>query len=92
MDYLKLVAVLLKDEPPHSTPFREGMAAVLRNRIDQAPVKSPSQPGTVEDDAFFSGRMRAHNEFRNAVIEAAGNREQAIVRLQQLAGHERRIA
>ncbi|MFI8609490.1 hypothetical protein ACIGFL_14385 [Pseudomonas sp. NPDC077649] len=92
MDYLKLAAALLKDEPPRSEPFRQGLAAVLRNRIDQTLVNSPYQPGSVEDDAFFAGRMRAHNEFRNALIEANGNRYQAILRLQRLAGEERRVA
>lgn len=92
MDYLKLAAALLKDEPPRSEPFCLGLAAVLRNRIDQTLVRSPYTPGSVEDDAFFAGRMRAHNEFRNALIEANGNRYEAILRLQRLAADERRVA
>ena len=92
MDYLKLTAKLLQDEPPRSAPFHEGMAAVLRNRIDQSLVKSPYEPGSTEADAFDHGRLRAHNEYRNALIEANGDRFQAVERLQRLAGDERRVA
>ncbi|PKF70419.1 hypothetical protein CW360_14060 [Pseudomonas fluvialis] len=92
MDYLKLTATMLKDEPRRSRPFQEGMAAVLRNRIDQTLVKNPYEPGSPESDAFDHGRLRAHNEFRNLLIEAGGDRSQAIAILQRLAGDERRVA
>lgn len=93
MDYLKLAAALLRDEPPRSEPFHAGLAAVLQNRVEQLPVKSPHPAGSVEDDAFFAGRMRAHTEFRNALMEANGDRNVAITRLHQLAGNaDRRVA
>ncbi len=93
INYLALAAALLRDEPRRSEPFHEGLAAVLQNRIEDAPVTSPYKAGSVEDDAFFAGRMRAHNEFRNALTGANGDREQAIARLQQLAGDtDRRVA
>ncbi|MBL0952458.1 MAG: hypothetical protein IBJ08_17725 [Pseudomonas sp.] len=85
MDFNKLAIALLRGEPKRSQPFLEGLAAVLRNRIDQTLVTSPYAQGSVEDDAFYAGRLRAHNEFRNALIEAGGNRYQAIQRLQQIA-------
>lgn len=85
MDFNQLAIALLRGEPQHSEPFMQGMTAVLRNRIDQTLVTSPYQAGTVEADAFEHGRLRAHNEFRNALIEADNNRFQAISRLQTLA-------
>lgn len=88
MDFNQLAIALLRGEPKRSKPFMEGLAAVLRNRIDQTLVTSPYQTGTVESDAFEHGRLRAHNEFRNALIEADGNRYQAILRLQQLAASD----
>ncbi|MBB4819266.1 hypothetical protein HNP29_002656 [Pseudomonas alcaligenes] len=93
MDYLKLAARLLEHEPKRSTPFHQGLAAVLQNRVDETLVTSPYASGTPEDDAFFAGRMRAHNEFRNLLIESNGDKPSAIARLQQLAGEsDRRVA
>lgn len=92
MDYRKATEKLLEHDPKRSAPFLEGMAAVLQNRVDRTPVNSPYAVGSVEDDAFLAGRMRAHNEFRNLLIEANSDRAAAIARLQQLAGTERRAA
>jgi len=85
MDINQLANALLRGEQKRSEPFMQGMTAVLRNRIDQTLVTSPYQAGTIEADAFEHGRLRGHNEFRNALIEADNNRFQAILRLQQLA-------
>ncbi len=85
MDYTALIPRLLAGEPPRSVPFRDGMAAVLRNRVDGSLISSPYDPGTSEDDAFFAGRLRGHNEFRNLLIEFNGDRTAAIGRLQALA-------
>lgn len=93
MDYLKLAAKLLEHETKRSAPFHQGLAAVLQNRVDETPVTSPYAEGTVEDDAFFAGRMRAHTEFRNLLIENNGDKPTAIARLQQLVGEsDRRVA
>lgn len=89
MDYRKLAAKLLEQETPRSEAFHQGLAAVLQKRVDDAPFCSPYRAGTAEDDAFFAGSMRGHNEFRNMLIEAHGNRDQVIARLQQLAGVRR---
>lgn len=81
MDYLKLAEALLVGEPARSTPFCEGLAAVLQNRVEQTPVTSPYPEGSIENDAFFAGRMRAHNEFRNALAACGGNPQTAIAHL-----------
>jgi hypothetical protein len=92
MDYKALTDKLLSAEQPHSGPFKEGMAAVLRNRVDDIPVTSPYPFGSTEDDAFFAGRMRAHNEFRNLLAEHNGDRDAAIAQLRNLAAAARRAA
>ncbi|HBO4355070.1 TPA: hypothetical protein L4U31_002827 [Pseudomonas aeruginosa] len=92
MDYLKLSKKLLEHEPAHSIPFIEGMAAILHNRVDRTPVTSPYAAGTAEDDAFFAGRMRAHNEFRNLLEECNGDHDAAIDRLRALAGAAQEVA
>lgn len=91
MDFQQLTTALLMGEPPRSEPFMQGMAAVLRNRIEKTLVVSPYTDGTAEADAFFAGRMRGHSEFRNALIEADNNRERAIQHLQKLV-NARRVA
>lgn len=92
MDYDKLASRLLGVEAPRSTPFLQGMAAVLRKRVDDTPATSPYTPGTAEDDAFFAGSTRGHNEFRNALAEANGDRNVVLGRFQALLGTERRAA
>ena len=92
MDYDKLASRLLGGEAPRSTPFLQGMAAVLRKRVDDTPATSPYAPGTAEDDAFFAGSTRGHNEFRNALAEANGDRNEVLSRFQVLLGNERRAA
>ena len=85
MDYRKATEKLLEHDPKRSAPFLEGMAAVLQNRVDRTPVTSPYAVGSVEDDAFFAGRMRAHNEFRNLLQETNSDHDAAVARMRQLA-------
>jgi hypothetical protein len=92
MDYRNLAAKLLEHEPARSEPFHHGLAAVLQNRVDGSLVATPHATGTAEADAFFAGQMRGHNEFRNLLIEANGDREAAIARLRHFAAEERRVA
>jgi hypothetical protein len=92
MDYRKLTVKLLENEPQRSEPFVQGMAAVLQNRVDRTPVTSPYAAGSVEDDAYFAGRMRAHNEFRNLLLETNSDHDAAVARMHELAGAERRAA
>ncbi|HEY0286279.1 MAG TPA: hypothetical protein VGC62_04615 [Pseudomonas sp.] len=92
MDYLKLTAKLLEHEPKRSAAFQQGMARVLQNRVDETPVSSPYADGSVENDAFFAGRMRGHNEFRNLLTECNGSRTEALARLQKLAAVVERSA
>lgn len=92
MDYQNLTAAMLMDEPKRSEPFYQGVAAILRNRVEQVPVTSPYAQGTVENDAFFAGRMRGHNEFRNLLIEMDSRRDAVIERLRNLACIERSAA
>lgn len=92
MDYLKLTATLLDHEPKKSLQFHQGMAGVLQNRVDETPVNSPYADGSVENDAFFAGRMRGHTEFRNLLTECNGNRDEALIRLQNIATAAERSA
>ncbi|WP_312466973.1 hypothetical protein [Stutzerimonas nitrititolerans] len=89
MNYMKLATALLMGEPPRSAPFREGLGAVLQNRVEQTPVNSPYPEGSIENDAFFAGRMRAHNEFRNALEEFGGDHDAAVARLRRIADDRR---
>lgn len=93
MDYRKLTDHLLRGGDRHSEVYRDGMCAALRLRIEDQPTVCTHEQGSLEFDAYFYGCRRGSDEFRNALIEANGNREQAIARLQQLAGAaERRAA
>ncbi|MDP3816202.1 hypothetical protein [Pseudomonas sp.] len=92
MDYQKLADKILEHGDRRSAAYREGMIAVIKRRIDDSPVQAPYAAGTVEFDAYFAGNERGHNEWRNALIEANGDREQAIARLQKLAGATARRA
>ncbi|MCY1556600.1 hypothetical protein D9M68_933610 [compost metagenome] len=92
MDYRKLAAKLLEHEPARSEAFHQGLAAVLRNRVDGSLVNIPHPAGTAEADAFYAGQMRGHNEFRNLLIETNSDREAAIARLRHFASDERRVA
>ncbi len=92
MDYLKLAKQLLRGGDRHSSVYVDGMIAALRLRIEGEPTVITYPQGTLEFDAYFYGCRRGADEFRNALIEANGNREQALARLQQLADGERRVA
>lgn len=89
MDYRKLAAKLLEQDAARSEAFHQGLAAVLQKRIDDTPAISPYTAGTAEDDAFFAGCMRGHNEWRNSLIEANGDREALIARLQSMLADRR---
>ena len=86
MDYEQLADAILENGDHHSAVFREGLIAVLKYRVEGCPVQTPYAAGTVEFDAFFAGKGRGYNEWRNALIEANSDRDQVITRLQQLAG------
>ncbi|HLD64426.1 MAG TPA: hypothetical protein VJA19_00135 [Pseudomonas sp.] len=92
MDYRTLAAKLLENDSQRSVAFHQGMAGVLQNRVDETPVNSPYAHGSAENDAFFAGRMRGHNEFRNLLTECNGNRHDAVARLQNLAATVERSA
>lgn len=92
MDYRQLTEHLLRGGDRHSEVYRNGMCAALRLRIAGQPTVCAHTPGSLEFDAYFYGCRRGADEFRNALIEANGNREQAITRLQQLTDTARRAA
>ncbi|WP_213664281.1 hypothetical protein [Stutzerimonas stutzeri] len=92
MDYLKLARRLLRGGDRHSDVYVDGMIAALRLRIDGEPTVIDYPQGSLEFDAYYYGCRRGADEFRNALIEANGKREQALASLQQLADGERRVA
>ncbi len=92
MDYLKLARRLLRGGDRHSDVYVDGMIAALRLRIDGEPTVIDYPQGSLEFDAYYYGCRRGADEFRNALIEANGNRELALASLQQLADGERRVA
>ena len=92
MDYRKLTDHLLRGGDCHSEVYRDGMCAALRLRIEDQPTVCAHKPGSLEFDAYFYGCRRGADEFRNALVEANGDREQAIARLQQLTDTARRAA
>lgn len=92
MDYSKLAARLLRGGDRHSSIYIEGLCAALKLRIEGEPSTVNYPQGSLEFDAYYYGCRRGADEFRNALIEANGNRYQAILRLQRLAGDERRVA
>lgn len=93
MDYRKLTDHLLRGGDRHSEVYRDGMCAALRLRIEDQPTVCAHQPGSLEFDAWFYGCRRGADEFRNALLEANGNRDEAIARLQQIVeAAERRAA
>ncbi|UQY32628.1 hypothetical protein K8U54_12825 [Pseudomonas fulva] len=89
MNYSKIAALILDGEQKRSEPFHQGLAAVLQNRVDLTPVTSPYAQGTTDDDAFFAGRMRGHNEFCNLLKEVRGNHDKAVERLRTFADGRR---
>lgn len=93
MDYRKLSLFLLRGGDRHSTVYVDGMCAALKLRIEGEPTVHTYPQGSLEFDAWFYGCRRGADEFRNALVEANGDREQAIARFQELAGtNERRVA
>lgn len=86
MDYRKLAAYLLRGGDKHSAVYIDGMCSALRLRVENEPTVCTYPAGSLEFDAYFYGCRRGADEFRNALIEANGNRDMAIARLQQLAG------
>lgn len=93
MDYRKMAKHLLRGGDRHSNIYVEGLCAALKLRITSEPTICPHPQGSIEFDAWYYGCRRGSDEFRNALIEANGNREQAIERMRHLAGNaERRAA
>lgn len=93
MNYRKLAEALLRDGDRHSNVYIDGLCAALRLRIEDQPTVITYPAGSLEFDAYYYGCRRGADEFRNALNEANGNREQALAGLQRLAGDaERRVA
>lgn len=93
MNYTKLAQHLLRGGDRHSSIYFEGLCAALKLRIEGEPTTVNYPQGSLEFDAYYYGCRRGADEFRNALIEANGNRFQAISRLQQLAkGNEQEAA
>ncbi|MGK4362873.1 hypothetical protein ACSMFQ_25670 [Ectopseudomonas chengduensis] len=92
MNYLKLAQHLLRGGDRHSSVYVDGLCAALKLRIEGEPTTVNYPQGSLEFDAYYYGCRRGADEFRNALVEANGNRTEAIARLQQLAGDERRAA
>lgn len=93
MDYPKLAARLLRGGDRHSSVYIDGLCAALKLRIEGEPTVINYPQGSLEFDAYYYGCRRGADEFRNALVEANGNREEAIARFQkQAADDERRVA
>lgn len=92
MDYRKLANHLLRGGDRHSPVYVDGLCAALKLRIEGEPTVCNYPQGSLEFDAYFYGCRRGADEFRNALVEANGDREQAIARLQEQAGDAARRA
>ena len=93
MDYPKLAARLLRGGDRHSSVYIDGLCAALKLRIEGEPTVINYPQGSLEFDAYYYGCRRGADEFRNALVEANGNREEAIARFQkQSTDDERRVA
>ncbi|MDH1211110.1 hypothetical protein N5C38_08585 [Pseudomonas chengduensis] len=93
MNYTKLAQHLLRGGDRHSSIYFEGLCAALKLRIEGEPTTINYPQGSLEFDAYYYGCRRGSDEFRNALVEANGNRAEAISRLQQLAkGNEQEAA
>lgn len=90
MDYHAIANRLLAQEQPRSAEFKAGLAAILQNRVDSSLVTSPYPAGTAQDDAFYAGRLRGHNEFRNLLLEHGNDHDAAVAALARFA--DRRVA
>jgi len=92
MNYLKLAKHLLSGGDRHSSAYVDGLCTALKLRIDGEPTVVNYPQVSLELDAYHHGCRRGADEFRNALVQANGNRELALASLQQLAGGERRVA
>lgn len=92
MDYQKLAARLLRGGDRHSSIYVEGLCAALKLRIEGEPSTVNYPQGSLEYDAYYYGCRRGADEFRNALIEANGDRAVAIETLRRLVSVERRVA
>jgi hypothetical protein len=93
MNYPKLAQHLLRGGDRHSSVYVEGLCAALKLRIEGEPTTVNYPQGSLEFDAYFHGCCRGADEFRNALIEANGDRTEAIARLRAMTGDaERRAA
>lgn len=93
MNYPKLAQHLLRGGDRHSSVYVAGLCAALKLRIEGEPTPEPYPQGSIEYDAYYHGCRRGADEFRNALIEANGDRTEAIARLRAMTGEaERRAA
>ncbi|MGU0823079.1 hypothetical protein ACSEO6_24750 [Pseudomonas aeruginosa] len=92
MNYLKLAQHLLRGGDRHSSVYVDGLCAALKLRIEGEPTTVNYPQGSLEYDAYYYGCRRGADEFRNALIEANGDRAVAIETLRRLASVERRVA
>jgi len=91
MDYPKLAARLLRGGDRHSSVYIDGLCAALKLRIEGEPTVINYPQGSLEFDAWYYGCRRGADEFRNALVEANGNREEAIARFQKQAADDERM-
>ena len=93
MNYQKLAKHLLRGGERHSSVYVEGLCAALKLRIENQPTTVAYPQGSLEFDAYYYGCRRGADEFRNALIEANGDRAEAIARLRAMTdAAERRAA
>ena len=85
MKYTKLAQHLLRGGERHSSTYVEGLCAALKLRIEGEPTIVNYPQGSLERDAYYYGCRRGADEFRNALVEANGNRAEAIERLRAMA-------
>lgn len=84
MDYEKLADKLLEHGDKHSAVYREGMITYLKRRIEETPLLVPYAEGTLEFDAYYAGRQRGYQEWRNATLESENTLNGAIEYFERL--------
>jgi hypothetical protein len=92
MDYRSLARLLLRGGDRHSSVYIDGLCAALKLRIENEPSVCNYPQGSLEFDAYFYGCRRGADEFRNALIEANGNRDVALERFKALLAGDKRAA
>ena len=92
MNYRKLAHHLLRDGDRHSHVYVDGLCAALKLRISGEPTVCNYPQGSLEFDAWYYGCRRGSDEFRNALIEANGNRDMALERFKAMLAGDKRAA